>query len=114
MRAGFCRFGISTAAAALMIAGAPAMAQTREQTFRFDVPAGNLGDGLRTLGETTHQQIIFAENSVRGKRNAALKGSYTVGEALTRLLGAAPGGALRAVARCAADAASGWAAGPTG
>jgi outer membrane receptor protein involved in Fe transport len=69
-----------------MIAAAPAAAQVREQTYRFDVPAGNLGDGLRTLGETTHQQIIFSESAVRGKRNAALKGNFTIGDALGRLL----------------------------
>ncbi len=49
----------SAAMAALMLFAAPAMAQVQEQTYRFDIPAEDLGDALRAFAQTAHQQIIF-------------------------------------------------------
>jgi iron complex outermembrane receptor protein len=78
--------GGSAAAAALLIFTGPAMAQAQEQTYQFDVPAQDLGGALRAFGQASHQQIIFSEDAVRGKRSPALVGSFTVSQGLQRLL----------------------------
>src|SRR6187431_2275913 len=78
--------GASTAVAALMMFVAPVAAQAQTQTFKFDLPAQNLGGALRAFGQTSRQQIIFAEDDVRGKTSPALQGSYTADEGLQRLL----------------------------
>ncbi|QKS02022.1 TonB-dependent receptor [Sphingomonas sp. CL5.1] len=71
-------------ATALVAVAAPAAAQA--QAYNLDIPAGSLGDSLRALGQTSAQQIIFSEASVRGMAAPALHGSYTIDEALGRLL----------------------------
>ncbi|MBI1198613.1 MAG: TonB-dependent receptor plug domain-containing protein [Phenylobacterium sp.] len=76
----------STAAAALMMMAAPVAAQAQTQTFKFDLPAQSLGGALRAFGQTSRQQIIFAEDDVRGKTSPALQGSFTADEGLNRLL----------------------------
>lgn len=74
-------------AAALLVLGAPMVAQAQVQTYKFDLPAQALGDALRSFGQVAHQQIIFSEQAVRGKRSSRLVGSFTVDEALRLLLG---------------------------
>ncbi|WP_293381840.1 TonB-dependent receptor [Phenylobacterium sp. SCN 70-31] len=78
--------GGSAAAAALLVFAGPAAAQVQQQTYRFDVPAQNLGGALRVFGQASRQQIIFAEDDVRGKTSPALVGSFTADEGLQRLL----------------------------
>ena len=74
-------------AAMLAVLVATAVAHGQERLYTFDMPAEALGDALRGFGQIAHQQIIFSEDAVRGKRSPRLKGSFTVDEALRRLLG---------------------------
>ena len=76
----------SAAAAALLVFAAPAMAQVQEQTYKFDLPAQGLGSALRAFGQASRQQIIFSEDSVRGRQAPALLGTFTVDDGLNRLL----------------------------
>ena len=76
--------GGSAAAAALLVFASPAAVQAQEQTYRFDVPAQNLGSALRAFGQSSRQQIIFAEDDVRGRQAPALVGTYTVEAGLQR------------------------------
>ena len=77
----------STAAAALLALTAPTAVYAQQQTYRFNIPAQSLGGALRAFGQASNQQIIFAEDVVRGKEAAALVGAYTVDDGLDRLLG---------------------------
>jgi iron complex outermembrane receptor protein len=86
---GFARIGMGIVGLALLFAVTPpaaAQAQSRPRAYSFDLPAEALGDALRAFGQITQQQIIFSEDVVRGKRSPSLVGSYTVDEALRRLL----------------------------
>ncbi len=56
------------------------------QSYRFEVPEEPLGSALRAFGQTSHEQIIFSEETVRGKRSPELVGTYTIDEGLQRLL----------------------------
>src|SRR5580698_1938672 len=67
----------------LLLSGMTAQAQ---QTYQFDVPGEPLGDALRVFGQASHQQIIFSEETVRGKRSTELVGTFTVEEGLQHLL----------------------------
>ncbi|HEV7136883.1 MAG TPA: STN domain-containing protein [Steroidobacteraceae bacterium] len=81
----WARLGI-LAAVLLLVAAAPAPAQNPARTYSFDMPAEGLGDALRAFGQIAHQQIIFSEDAVRGKRSPRLLGSFTVAQALRLLL----------------------------
>jgi outer membrane receptor protein involved in Fe transport len=65
--------------------GLTAQAQS-QQAYQFDVPDEPLGAALRSFGQVSHQQIIFSEETVRGKRSSELVGNFTVDEGLQRLL----------------------------
>jgi outer membrane receptor protein involved in Fe transport len=72
----------------VLLAAITAHAQsTSPPTYRFDLPDEPLGDALRGFGKASHQQIIFSEENVRGKRSEALVGTFTVEDGLQRLLG---------------------------
>ena len=53
----------------------------------FDVPAAALEQSLNTLARQAGAQILFASDVTSGKQAPALKGSYTLEQALERLLG---------------------------
>lgn len=74
----------SAAIAALLAVAAPAYAQ--EQTYRFNIPAQNLGGALRAYGQQSNQQIVFSEAAVRGKQSGRLVGAYTARQGLELLL----------------------------
>ncbi len=76
----------SSAAAALLVFASPVAAQVQQQAYRFDQPAQSLGSALRAFAQTSHQQIIFAEDDVRGRSAPALVGNYMVDDGLDRLL----------------------------
>uniref|UniRef100_UPI001C2DA9BA STN domain-containing protein n=1 Tax=Sphingomonas bacterium TaxID=1895847 RepID=UPI001C2DA9BA len=87
-------------AVALLMAGAPAWAQTRT----FDIGAMPLGEALRTVGQSSGRQIIFADSLVRGKTAPRLRGPYTADAAIGLLLASsglvartAPSGAIMVV-----------------
>ncbi|UVE19535.1 TonB-dependent receptor [Pseudomonas sp. LS44] len=53
----------------------------------FDVPASSLEKSLNALARQSNAQILFASDATAGKAAPALRGSYTLLEALQRLLG---------------------------
>jgi iron complex outermembrane receptor protein len=71
----------------------PTAAQAQLQPKQFDIPAQNLGDALRQFGVQAARPIIFDESGVTGRTNPALKGRYTVDQALALLIA---GSGLRA------------------
>ncbi len=78
----------SVAAAALLSMAMPAAAQTA--TYKFDIPAEDLGAALRAFGQVSGEQIIFSEGDVAGRSSSALSGAYSADEALKRLIAGTP------------------------
>jgi outer membrane receptor protein involved in Fe transport len=64
----------------------PSLSHAQEQTHAFDIPAQELDSALRAFARTSLQQVVFEDQTVKGKRSAALKGEFTVRDALGRLL----------------------------
>lgn len=79
--------------AAVLAAALPASAYAQVQRFEFDIRAQPLDEALRVFARTTRQQVLFDGGLVRGKRSAALTGSFTAEAGLDRLLA---GSGLRA------------------
>jgi type II secretory pathway component GspD/PulD (secretin) len=74
-------------ASAAFLGLAPALvAQAPEPTYQFELRAQSVGAALRLFGEVTHQQIIFSEATVKGRRSGAVVGSFTAAQALDLLL----------------------------
>lgn len=71
-----------TAAVASVVAMAPAQAQT----IHFNVPAQDAITGIPEFGRQADVQILVAQEVVSGKRTAAVVGSFSVAEALEKLL----------------------------
>jgi iron complex outermembrane receptor protein len=80
------RLFISAAATHLLLLMCMTSQAQAQQAYPFDVPNEPLGDALRALGQASHQQIIFSEATVRGKRSSELVGTFTVDDGLQRLL----------------------------
>ena len=82
-------FGAAVLALATIDGGiaiaAPAPAQG-EPTINVDIPQGNLPKSLTQLGRQAKVQIVFLPDRVRGRRAKALRGTFTVEQALDRLL----------------------------
>lgn len=80
------RSGIAILALAVAATSVPAAAAAAAPAVVLHLPAGNLGDSLRALGQAANQQILFPESDVRAISAPALDGSYTIDQALARLL----------------------------
>ncbi|SDS05149.1 TonB-dependent receptor [Opitutus sp. GAS368] len=52
----------------------------------YDLPAGDAGIRLKQFSEISGRETLFAAETVRGVRTAAIKGEFTPVEALTRML----------------------------
>lgn len=74
-------FGLAAA-----LASAPATAAASEQVYRFQIPSQGLGDALRTYGLVAHQQMMFSEDTVAGRRSAPLAGEFAPDRALRIML----------------------------
>jgi iron complex outermembrane recepter protein len=85
-RAAFASLACAVALASLLGLASSAGAQSPERVYRFDLPAQTLGSALRAFGEVSHQQIIFSEAAVKGKRSHEVVGNFTAAQALDRLL----------------------------
>lgn len=71
----------------VLLALAAARAQAPgERSFAFDLPAQPLADALPKVGDITGTSIIFDSRAVAGKRATALQGSFSLPQALDRLL----------------------------
>lgn len=64
---------------------APAVAQS-QQAYRFDIPAKPLPQAIADLSAVTGLQVLYTEQSTFDHTAPALQGSYTVRDALQRLL----------------------------
>ncbi|OLS62336.1 TonB-dependent siderophore receptor [Pseudomonas putida] len=71
--------------AAGLLSSSIALAQSAPQ--EFDVPAASLEQSLNALARQAKAQILFASDITTGKQAPALKGRYTLEQALQRLLG---------------------------
>ena len=81
---------LAAGAAALAMTGtahAQQASQRADITVRIDIPGGTLAKSLMLLGRQANVQIAFLPERVRSRRAGALRGNFTVEEALTRLLG---------------------------
>jgi iron complex outermembrane receptor protein len=85
-KAGLC----SAAAAALIAMTAPGVSFAQTAAYKFEIPEEDLGTALRTFGQVSGQQIIFAESDVAGRTSPKLSGSFTADEALKRLIARTP------------------------
>jgi outer membrane receptor protein involved in Fe transport len=77
------------AVGALMLAltAAPCWAQAvPPATIDFDIPAEPLGKALQAFAAQTHQQLLFASDSVSGRNAPAIKGRFAPDAVLKRLL----------------------------
>ena len=71
--------------AAGLLSSSIALAQSAPQAF--DMPAASLEQSLNALARQAKAQILFASDITNGKQAPALKGRYTLEQALQRLLG---------------------------
>src|SRR3546814_2692617 len=78
-------------ASAALVAGALAMpgyaqAMAPDSRVTLQIPAQDLPGALRALARASGQQISFDSSKIGGKKAPALNGSYTVREAVDKLL----------------------------
>lgn len=70
---------------ALSVAPASAQAASAHRTS-FDIPAGDLGSALRGLSRQARIDVIFSAAELKGLRTSGISGSFSVQEALVRLV----------------------------
>src|ERR1700738_1682385 len=58
-----------------------------ETTDSFNLPEQMLADSLRAIGQQTDMNILFEPDVVKNARSPALKGQFTVDEAIRLVLG---------------------------
>ena len=81
------RMGLgSTSLAALLLASAPAAAQSVEPVRRYEIPAGPLDHALREFARQSGQQILYPAALVAGLKSPGLSGAYSPERALSALL----------------------------
>ena len=68
------------------LSAAPAAAHAQQATYRFNIPAEDLGTALRALGRIGGQQLAYSSATVSGKTSAPVVGAYSVDDALRLLL----------------------------
>src|SRR5580700_4010838 len=81
------RFRCCWATIALILSGllaAPAV--FAETTYNFNLPEQSLADSLRAIGQQTETNILFEPDAVKNARSPALRGQYTVDEAIRLVL----------------------------
>ena len=57
-----------------------------EATYSFNLPEQSLADSLRAIGQQTEINILFEPEAVKNTRSPALRGQYTVDEAIRLVL----------------------------
>jgi iron complex outermembrane recepter protein len=76
----------STSAAIAIALAIPAAAYAQAESGGMNIPAQDLASALRTLAQTSHQQISFSGDAVRGLRSAPVKGNLPFDTALNHML----------------------------
>ena len=66
--------------------GATPVAAASEVTYTFNIPAEALADTLRTIGQETAMNIVFAPDTVADVRAPAIRGELTAEQAVIRAL----------------------------
>ncbi len=66
--------------------GAAPIAAASEATYTFNIPAQALADTLRTIGQETAMNIVFAPDTVADARAPAIRGELTAEQAISRAL----------------------------
>lgn len=61
-------------------------ASARNLTYPLNMPEQSLRDALQALALASHHKLLYLSNLVRGKNAPALKGDYTLEQALHQLL----------------------------
>ncbi|UIJ44797.1 TonB-dependent receptor [Sphingomonas cannabina] len=74
------------AAVALAAAASSPVCAQEQARYRFDLPAQSLGAALRDVTIITRRNIVAAAHATDGRRAPAVRGTYTVEEALALLL----------------------------
>jgi outer membrane receptor protein involved in Fe transport len=69
---------------------APAAATAADTRLLYHLEAQPLGDALRAVSRQSGREIIFPADIARGRDAPALEGSFTVAEAIDRLIAGAP------------------------
>ncbi len=75
-----------TSCAALMMAAAPAFAQSPDAARRYEIAAGPMDRALAAFAQQSGQQILYTAALTAGRRSPGLSGDYTAEAALARLL----------------------------
>ena len=65
------------ATATVAITAHPGTAFAEEQSVHFNIPAQDLASALQAFAEISRRQIVFDRATLKGKRNAALIGTWT-------------------------------------
>lgn len=81
----FSRRSLAVCTAVAWALGAPSAAYA-QANYSFNMPAQDLGRALRTVARRTGANVVFDPASVRGRRAAALSGSFSASQAMERLL----------------------------
>ncbi|MWV27557.1 TonB-dependent receptor domain-containing protein [Aurantiacibacter rhizosphaerae] len=71
---------------AIAAISAPMEVSAQAQTYQLDIPAQSLDSALRAFAQSTRQQIVFDMDAVRGRTSPALRGNYTINDAIGILL----------------------------
>jgi iron complex outermembrane receptor protein len=81
------RFRRCFAILVLILGGLIAAPQVFAETmYSFNLPEQSLADSLRAIGQQTEMNILFEPDAVKNARSPALRGQYTVDEAIRIVL----------------------------
>lgn len=82
------RFDRGALLAAVAIGGlcVPTIAAAQEARQEFNIASMPLGDALMAIGRQAGVEVIFASDAVAGRQVTPLRGTYSVKEAINRLL----------------------------
>ncbi|MDA1065849.1 MAG: STN domain-containing protein, partial [Verrucomicrobia bacterium] len=70
----------------VLFLGLPALLATEPAKRKYDIPAGDASETLSELVEQSDEQIFFLVDRVRGYNTKAVKGAYSINEALAHML----------------------------
>jgi iron complex outermembrane receptor protein len=80
------RLSLLTGSAIVACVAAMSTSACAQEARSFDIPPGSLRDALNRFATQSDQQILFAGDTVAGRRSDGLRGRYRPAEALDRLL----------------------------